>query len=74
MYSQWRNKNDIPNFGWKILWREIAWETWDTHRLKDSIKMDHKEIGWGDVIWFKVTQGTIQLWAIVMFVLNFYTL
>jgi hypothetical protein len=40
------------------------------HRLVDNIKMDLKEIGWGDMDWISLSQDRDQWMALVNSVMN----
>jgi hypothetical protein len=40
------------------------------HRLEDNIKMDLREIGWGDIDWIDLTQDRDQWRAFVNMVMN----
>jgi hypothetical protein len=40
------------------------------HRWEDEIKMDLREIGWGDVEWIQLAEDRDHWWAVVDTVMN----
>jgi hypothetical protein len=40
------------------------------HRWEDGIRMDLREIGWGNVDWIKLAQERDRWWALVNTVMN----
>jgi hypothetical protein len=40
------------------------------HRWEDNIKMDHQEVGWGNIDWIDMVQDRDRWWALVNAVMN----
>jgi hypothetical protein len=69
MWHAWERGETCTGFWWESPKERDHLEDL-RHRWENEIRMDLREIGWGDVEWIYLAEGRDGWWALVNMVMN----